>query len=581
MVKKIIFLVVLSLFFATSIFAVEVAILHSSNLYGTVFPYDYFKDSYEAKGLAVIDTFVNIQRHFYSDLLLIDTGNLLYGTPFGDFSRTLGDSPVVEAFNLVGYDVFVPGTFELNLNKTELSKTFQKLKANILGGNLRNVQKVQSYVVKQLKSGLKIGIIGVVVPYGNYEFDELVNSVRKAITNAKSEGANILVLATSGGITNDPITGKQLALESPLNVGDRLVKEFSKDIDVFLFGNQAFVYASAKSNKVYSLPGSEGNGINKIILDVEKSGNSWKMKSARIEHVDFLYYSPSVEFLRNFETYERSFQNWLMETVFTSAITSGFSKYLALLEDNIALEIINKAIIEYTKSSAGIWNIFNPNFTGIVEGPISRKDLYALVGKPTTVKLVRMSGKDIKNILIRASQSKRYENGKVVFDEKLVDNPWLFDMFENIRYEIVANEGTVRNIIYVGKNLEDNDTVVVSVPSIRTYGKEPVLYGKVIKDFELPVQHIFMNTLDKILNAKVLDFFDDANRTTVVKLEYTVNAGDTLRNLSYRLGVSEDALLAENTFIKDRNLLRPGWKLVYYKGYLNLIPPLKEFFEIK
>jgi len=270
-----------------------------------------------------------------------------------------------------------------------------------------------------------------------------------------------------------------------------------------------------------------------------------------------------------------------METVFTSAITSGFSKYLALLEDNIALEIINKAIIEYTKSSAGIWNIFNPNFTGIVEGPISRKDLYALIGKPTTVKLVRMSGKDIKNILIRASQSKRYENGKVVFDEKLVDNPWLFDMFENIRYEIVANEGTVRNIIYVGKNLEDNDTVVVSVPSIRTYGKEPVLYGKVIKDFELPVQHIFMNTLDKILNAKVLDFFDDANRTTVVKLEYTVNAGDTLRNLSYRLGVSEDALLAENTFIKDRNLLRPGWKLVYYKGYLNLIPPLKEFFEIK
>lgn len=578
---KKIFWVVLCLFFVTSIFAAEVTIIHTSNLYGNVFPYDYFRDSYEPKGLSVIDAYVKNLRKSNENVLVIDTGNLLYGSPFGDFSRTLGNQPVVEAFNSVGYDVFVPGSFELNFEKGELIKAIQNLKVTTLGANLNNIPNLQSYVVRQLKNGVKVGIVGVIVPCGNYNFADIISSTKKAITNAKNNGANIIVLATSGGITKDPLSGKQLALESTLNIGDVLIKEFSKDVDVFLFGNQAFVYSSAKSNKVYSLSGSEGKGVNKVTISVEKTGNIWKIKSAKIEYLNLSKVVPAEDFLKKFEKYENAFENWLNEGIFSSAMTVGFNKYMALIEDNVMLELVNKSIIEYTKSSVGIWNVFNPTYLGIAEGEFTRRNLYALVGKTTTVKLVKMTGKDIKKIINLSLQNMEYENSKIKFDEKLVSSPWLYDIFENLNYEIVVNERKIKNISYAGKNLEDNDLVIVSIPSVRTYGKDPILFGTVIKDFEVPVQYVVLNTLEKVLNGKVINVTEDSNRSTLVKLEYTVGAGDTLRRLSYRLAVSEEELLFENKFIKDPNLLRPGWRLTYYKRYLDLIPPLKEFFEVK
>lgn len=581
MVRKNTFLMVLALFLATYVFATEIVILHTSNLYGTVFPYDYYRDIYEAKGLSVIDTYVKNQKKINENLLLIDTGNLFYGSPFGDFSRTLGNQPVIEAFNSIGYDVFVPGSFELNFEKNELSKVIQNLKAKTLGGNLNNIPNVQGYIVKQLKNGVKVGIVGVVVPYGNYNFSEIISSTKKAITSAKNNGANIIILATSGGITKDPVSGRQIALESNLNIGDKLVKEFSKDVDVFLFGNQALVYASTKSNKVYSLPGSEGKSVNKITVNVEKVNNAWKLKSAKIEYINFSNVAPSETFLEKFEKHEGAFENWLNESIFTSAMTVSFNKYMALIEDNVALEIVNKCIIEYTKSSAGIWNIFNPSYMGIAEGEFTRRNLYALIGKTTTVKLVKMSGKDIKNIINSSLKNVEYENSRIKFSEKLASYPWLFDIFENINYEIVVNEGKFRSISYAGKNLEDDDTILVSVPSARTYGRDPILFGNVVKDFELPVQYMVLNSLENVVNGKVLTLSEDGNRSTLVKLEYVVSPGDTLRRLSYRLAVPEEELISENKFIKDVNLIRPGWRLTYYKKYLDLIPPLKEFFEVK
>ncbi|MCX7653848.1 MAG: 5'-nucleotidase C-terminal domain-containing protein [Fervidobacterium sp.] len=579
--RKCVFLLVVTNLLITLAFSTEIIIIHTSNLHGTVFPYNYFSDTYEAKGLAVIDYYIKELKRLNEDVLLIDTGNLLYGSPFGDFSQTLNNDPVVEAFNLVGYDVFIPGSFELSTGKKELSRVIQNLKATTLAGNLRNVPGVKSFLVRQLKNGIKVGIIGVAVPYGSYEFDDLVSSVRKAIASAKSQGANFLLIATSGGITTDPLSGRRIALESNLNIGDILVREFSKDVDGFLFGNQSFVYVSQKSNKFYSLAGNDGESVNKITINAEKVGNNWKTRSVKVENLPLTNYTPSEDFLRKFESYEQAFQNWLKEVLFSSSITVGFNKYMAFLEDSLTLEIVNKAIIEYTKSSIGIWNIFNPNYIGIAQGDITRKDIYALIGKTTGVKLIRMTGKDVKDIITKTIQNIHYEDGKVKFDKKLVMYPWLFDIFENITYEVIVNERQVGKITYAGKNLEDNDVVYLSVPSIRTYGKEPILFGKIVKDFEIPVQKIVLSVMEKVLNGKVLNSYEDGNRITSVKLEYVVNAGDTLKRLSYRLGVSEEKLLSENKFIKDKNLLRPGWKLIYYKKYLDLIPPLKEFFDVE
>jgi len=559
----------------------DVVILHSSNVYGNVVPYNYFTESFEAKGLIPIYSYVQELKSNNENLVLIDTGNLTYGSPFGDYYIDKPDNPVMTLFNQIGYDVFVPGTFELSLEQDRLENLIGKFKGYTLAGNLKGLNtKVYTYYTKVLPNGLKVATIGVTPNYGKMTFDDQVKVIKEKLTKLKEQvKPDVIVLATSGGITNDPITGKKLALESDLNIGDRLVKEFAKDVDVFLFGNEAIVYTVTNNNKAYSIPGADGSSINEINIKLNKVSNKWAIKDISIKNVDMASVEVSQPILSWAEQYEAPVENWLNERVLDSTITVGFHKYMAILEDNLITEIVNKSIIDYTKASAGIWNVFNPNYSGLAEGIVTRKDIYKMVGKTTTVKLVQMTGMDIRNLVASYSKYIKFSDSRIVFSSLLSKEPWIIDLFENIQYENVINDGTIRRLDFAGKPISDSDQFFVSLPSLRTYGDNPIFAGKVVKDFEVPVANILLENIKTIVGGETINLQEDMNRSVYIGLQYTVQPGDTFRQIAYRLAVSEDELLKLNPVIKDVNLIRPGWKLNYYKRYLDLIPPLKELFE--
>lgn len=559
----------------------DVVILHSSNVYGNVVPYNYFTESFEAKGLIPIYSYVQELKSNNENLVLIDTGNLTYGSPFGDYYIDKPDNPVMTLFNQIGYDVFVPGTFELSLEQDRLENLIGKFKGYTLAGNLKGLNtKVYTYYTKVLPNGLKVATIGVTPNYGKMTFDDQVKVIKEKLTKLKEQvKPDVIVLATSGGITNDPITGKKLALESDLNIGDRLVKEFAKDVDVFLFGNEAIVYTGTNKNKAYSIPGADGSSINEINIKLNKVSNKWVIKDISIKNVDMASVEVSQPILSWAEQYEAPVENWLNERVLDSTITVGFHKYMAILEDNLITEIVNKSIIDYTKASAGIWNVFNPNYSGLAEGIVTRKDIYKMVGKTTTVKLVQMTGMDIRNLVASYSKYIKFSDSRIVFSSLLSKEPWIIDLFENIQYENVINDGTIRRLDFAGKPISDSDQFFVSLPSLRTYGDNPIFAGKVVKDFEVPVANILLENIKTIVGGETINLQEDMNRSVYIGLQYTVQPGDTFRQIAYRLAVSEDELLKLNPVIKDVNLIRPGWKLNYYKRYLDLIPPLKELFE--
>lgn len=560
----------------------NVVILHSSNVYGNLVPYNYFTDTFEAKGLISIYSYVQKLQSTNKNLVLVDTGNLTYGSPFGDYYIDKVDNPVMTLFNQIGYDVFVPGTFELSLAQDHFENLIGKFKGYTLAGNIKGLKnaKVYTYYTKVLPNGLKVATIGVTPNYGNLTFDDQVKVIKEKLTKLKEEvKPDIIILATSGGITKDPITGNKLALESDLNIGDRLVKEFSKDVDVFLFGNEAIVYTGTKDKKAYSIPGAAGSSINEINIRLSKTSSKWTISDINIENVDMASVEVSQPILSWAEQYEAQVEKWLNERILDSAITVGFHKYMAILEDNLITEIVNKSIIDYTKASAGIWNVFNPNYSGLTEGVVTRKDIYKMVGKTTTVKLVQMTGKDIRNIVSSYSKYIKFSDSRIVFSSVLSKEPWVIDLFENIQYQNVINNGTIRQLDFAGKPINDADQFFVSVPTLRTYGSNPILSGKVVKDFEVPVANILLGNIKTIVGGETINVQEDKNRSVYIALQYTVQPGDTFRQVAYRLAVPEDELLQLNPVIKDVNLIRPGWKLNYYKRYLDLIPPLKELFE--
>jgi 2',3'-cyclic-nucleotide 2'-phosphodiesterase/3'-nucleotidase len=572
-----------------------VTIIHTANIYGNVLPFNYFTNTYEPKGLVQIYSYVAQLRQKASDLLLVDTGNLLYGSPFGDYfvENDTIENPVVTLFNQIGYDVFVPGTFELTLENQKFEKTLKSLKAYVLASNLVNkFGFVKNYYVKVFRNGLKVATVGVVPPYGNLASADYINTIESVIQRLKSEvQPDVIILATSGGITYDPVSGKQISIQSGLNIGDILIKEFGKDVDIFLFGNQTIVYTNMnKQNKVFSIPGSEGASVNQIDISLSRTGGNWKISKVAVQNVKLEKLKPVenvVNWAQQFETYV---EKWLDTPIIRSNVTIRFNKYMAILEDTLVTEIVNKSIIEYTKSHTGIWNVFNPSFGGFIEGDVTRRDLYALVGRTTTVKTLQLTGRQVKEIIVKSLNMLSFKDGKVVFEKSLVSSPWIYDLFENFEYEVVINKKELRRIQFMGKVVNDDDVFVVSVPSVRTYGQNGIISGVVLREFEIPVQKILFSQVKKILPEGLLDTKEDNNRVSLVQLTYTVQPGDTLARIAYRLGIAtsdEDLplaiveLMTLNPIIKNPNLIRPGWEIVYYKKYLDLIPPLKELFEAR
>ncbi len=568
-----------------------VTIIHTANIYGNVLPFNYFTNTYEPKGLVQIYSYVNKIRSSGRELLLVDTGNLLYGSPFGDYflENPSTDNPVVAVFNKVDYDVFVPGTLELNLGSVKLSH-LKLLKTNVVAINMaQNLSFVKPYYVKTFQSGLKVVLIGVVPLYEKVDY---INALRSTLQKVKTEVApDLIILATSGGITYDPISGKQISLASKFNLGDTLVKQFSNEVDVFLFGNQAMVYTGVnKQGKVFSLPGGDGASVNQIDITLTRSDKKWKVSKVFIQNVKMESVSPDMELLSLMQGYEAYVERWLRTPVLRSEITVGFNKYMAILEDSLVTEIVNKAVIEFTKSQAGIWNIFNPNYEGFVKGDITRRDIYQLVGKTTTVKVLKLTGKEVKDIIKKSLEMVSFDGSKVLFSSTLINSPWLYDLFENIYYSVWLNNREIKKIEFAGKPLEDRDTLVVSVPSIRTYGQNPITSGTIISEIEIPVQRIVFDIVKSVIGGDILEHREDNNRTSEILLTYTVKPGDTLAQIAYRLGLAKSKedlpvaiaeLMALNPNIKDPNRIRPGWVFYYSKNYLNLIPPLKELFEIK
>ena len=59
----------------------KLIILHTTDVHGNINPYNYFSDSPANNGLARVYTLVKQYRNRYKNVLLLDGGDLIQGTP--------------------------------------------------------------------------------------------------------------------------------------------------------------------------------------------------------------------------------------------------------------------------------------------------------------------------------------------------------------------------------------------------------------------------------------------------------------------------------------------------------------------
>lgn len=583
-----------------SVFAEEVqlVILHTSDLHGNIFPIDYATNKTSDVGLAKIATLVKQIKNEFQNVLLIDSGDLIQGTPLEYYHAKIENKPVdpmVLVMNKLGYSSWTLGNHEFNygleiLNKAISEAQFPALSANIVKKGTEEPAFKPYHIV--IVDGIKVGILGLTTKFiPNWEdpkniegldFLDPVEVAKKYVEFLRNEeNVDLLIVDYHGGLERDPKTGEPTEELTGEDQAYQLLKEVP-GIDVLLLGHQHRVIATKIDGIPVSMPGNWGKYLGKIVLKLEKEDNGWKVIDSTVEQLSVNGVEPDNEIISLVKDYEEKVQAWLDQPI-------GYAKgdfwvedpLYARLEDNSLIEFVNKVQMHYSGAKISSTALFSNDIKGWKSGPVTLRDVYGVYIYANTLKVLKVKGIDIKNALEKSADYFVYENYKVDVNKSWIDpkpRHYNYDMWEGISYKIVLNRPSgdrIIDLMFNGEPLEMDKDYEIVLNNYRAGGGGgyDMFKGKpVVREVMMEVAELMA---DYIMEHKVINASVDHNWESVVQFEYIVEEGDNLWNISKILGVSLGDLIRWNN-IENPDLIYPRMKIIYYKNYIDTLPPIKE-----
>ena len=178
-------------------------VLHTNDFHGYI-----SADGDRAAGLARIAAYFKQQRQIHSNVLALDAGDCVSGTPV---STLFQGRPIYEVMSAAGYDASALGNHEFDYGWREILNYRELANFPLLSANARDPQGqlIADAASVQMDVGpLKVGIIGlttedtrrITITAGNegVSFDGEVSSVRKQVAALRDEVDLLLLLSHAG-----------------------------------------------------------------------------------------------------------------------------------------------------------------------------------------------------------------------------------------------------------------------------------------------------------------------------------------------------------------------------------------------
>src|SRR3989440_2240031 len=313
----------------------HVVILSTTDMHGRIFPIDYYTNKYDNVGIAKVATLIRQARKDDPDLLLVDSGDTIQGTPLEYFHNKRNNTPpdpMMLGMNALRYDSMTVGNHEYNFGLQVLEKARREAKFPWLSANTYDTGKAtthyQPYIVKEVQ-GLRIGVLGLTTPgipnwenkpnYEGLEFHETVSEAKKWVPVLRDqEKVDVVFIAMHMGIEEDLRTGQP----NPSNVANEnaaiAIARQVPGIDVILMGHTHREVGDLLVNGVLLTQANRwASHVARVDLYLEKEGgNRWHRvaKSARTVPVtEKTEIDPQIAKLG--EPYDKETESWLSRAV--------------------------------------------------------------------------------------------------------------------------------------------------------------------------------------------------------------------------------------------------------------------------
>jgi 2',3'-cyclic-nucleotide 2'-phosphodiesterase/3'-nucleotidase len=469
----------------------ELTILHTSDLHGSVLPFDDYGNRPSKIGsLAQVATIVHdIRTSTDHPVLLLDSGDTLQGTPLEQFThvRWSEASPTIEAMNLIGYQAMAVGNHEFNfglevLRRAEEQAAFPFLSANsVRAGSTEPA--FQPFAIFEA-GPIKVGVLGLITPnipgweipenYAGLDFQPMDEAARIWVPRLRQdEGCDLVVVIAHTGFEGVPDTGELNGTEYE-NFILRLTKV--PGIDVLLTGHTHDDIPPHLVNGVYvSQPDARARMVTRIDIELEHGEAGWKIIERDGKNLASRDAEPDADIERTFTLVHQRVQAALDGPV--GEVTGEVRVDRCRLEDCAAVDLIHAVQLEAAGAQLSIAGILNAFAPPLAEGPVNWRWIHSFYSYTNTLVAVRLTGAEVRDVLEHAANfydgmECSEDGGCTVLTDSTIPL-YNVDSMAGLHYRIdpTQPEGSrIRDLRYQGLPLDLQATFTVACNSYRAAG---------------------------------------------------------------------------------------------------------------
>ena len=470
----------------------QVTILQTTDLHGHIYPIDYYTNKPDQNGLAKAATLIKQARKENPNLLLLDSGDTIQGTPLVYFHNKKNNTPpdpMMLVMNALKYDSMAVGNHEYNFGLKVLEKARHEAKFPWLSANSYKRGTEQTaydpYLIKEV-NGVRVGILGLTTPgipnwenpenYEGLEFRQTVAEAKKWVAVLREkEKVDLVVITMHMGLEQDLRTGEINPGQVEGENAAIAIAQNVQGVDCILMGHtHREVPAVFIKDVLLTQADKYADRVARVDIYLEKvDGGRWTVaaKLARTLLIDENVKADE-EVLKLAEPYDRETQAWLSRVIGESP--AELTATDARFRDTAILDVIQRVQMEAGHADVSMAASFNPQ-ARLPKGPVTVRDIAGLYVYENTLVVIEVTGKVLKEALEHSAKYfGAYEPNKPVaslVDEKIPG--YNFDIAEGVSYDLNISKPIgqrIENLRFRGQPLSPTQTLRLAINNYRING---------------------------------------------------------------------------------------------------------------
>ena len=513
--------------------SVTLTFIETSDIHGAIYPYDFVNAKPTSTSLAQIASLVAEERAANPNVVLVDDGDSLQGTPavyYYNFEKTDGAHLWSQAVNALQYDAVSVGNHDIEAGHSVYDKVFAEMWAPVICANAvkpDGTPYFTPYTIVQ-KNGVKIAILGMTSPkvpdwlppqfWTGMEFEDMVDCAKKWVPIIQEkEKPDVLIGLfhagvdySYGNVTRDTKFNENAA---------QLVAEMVPGFDMIFAGhdhsgwdgqgwdpankkkidvkdpNGKTVYIYGALNAARKIP------VVNLMLDWNDETGAWD-KRVRGALVDVSQYKVDADFNDRFQPGMEAIKEWVNRPI--GKMEGVISTRESMFEDSAFVDLIHRIQLDLSKDPAIGLAPADISFVAPLSGdakiPTSAdgtlyvRDMFNLYVYENFLYTMTMTGKQVQDFLEYSYKFwfdtmpndgnhlinfQKGKDGKLVLDNRsnmplTATRSYNYDSAAGINYFVdvskPAGERVVITSMSDGRIFNPDETYVVAINSYRGSG---------------------------------------------------------------------------------------------------------------